>query len=196
MAQVADKHCQDDGTVKVNLVKQLSASGDAIVVSTYADDGITKGKAYLFEKNFSISTGATLYILFNYTTYTPGPGQFGQVYVMPPAFATTSGPVAVNIYRGTDYSGGTEFDALNPNTTVANSKSETTLTTGATGTAKGTPVLEYLVGGASQGNQSASGASSGLAFFIRDTSTKTLIEIVNGSGSNITFHFGQVFYEI
>lgn len=196
MAQIADKHCETDGTVKANLLKQLSASGDALVSTSYADDGLTRGKAYLFEKNFAIGSGTTLNILFDYTTYTPSGTQIGQVYVMPPTFSTTVGPVNVNIYRGTDYTGGTEFDAINPNTLVANTTSGTTLRTGPTGSVKGTLVLEYLIGGASQGNQSASGSSSGLAFFIRDNTSKTLIEIVNNSGSAITFHFGQVFYEI
>lgn len=187
---------EQDGAVRANLPGQLSASGDAIVATSYADDGITRGQAYLFEKNFAIGSGTTLNILFNYTTYTPSGSQIGQIYVMPPTFSTTAGPVTVNIYRGTDYTGGTEFDALNPNTLAPNTTSETTLTTGPTGSVKGTLVLEYLVGGASQGNQSASGSASGIAFFVRDNTTKTLIEIVNSSGSAITFHFGQVFYEI
>lgn len=187
---------EDDGAVRSNLPGQLSVSGDALLTTSYADDGITSGKGYIFEKNFTIASGATLNIVYDYTTYTPSGTQFGQVYVMPPTFSTTAGPVTVSVYRGTDYAGGTEFDAINPNTTVANTTSETTFTYGATGTVKGTLVLDYLVGGASQGNQSASGATSGLAFFIRGTTQKTLFEIVNSSGSSITFHFGQVIYEI
>ena len=53
-----------------------------------------------------------------------------------------------------------------------------------------------LVGGASQGNNSASGSATGLGFFIRPPTDKTLVEIVNNSGSDISFNYSQVLYEI
>ena len=193
MAQLADHHCQPDGTVKTNLLGQLSNSGDALITTTYNADGTTKGLGFLFEKNISIGTGATVYVLFNYTTYTSGNG---IVYILPPFFHTTSGPVTVNLYRDTNYTGGTPFPAINPNTLAAKTTAETTLTIGPTGTVKGTLALEYLVGGASQGNQSAPGDATGISFFIRDNTKKSLVEIVNNSGASITFHYGQMLFEI
>ncbi len=140
-------------------------------------------------------TGAILHILFDYSTYIPGPTDFGKVFILPPSFATTAGPVIVRLWRGSDYSGGTPFFAYNPNITAVKTQSATTLTVGPTGNNKGTVALEYLIGGDSQGNQAASGAATGLSFFIRSNSGKALVEIENLSGSAITFHYGQVLYE-
>ena len=151
---------------------------------------------FFFEKNISILSGATTYILFDYTTYIKKPGQAGLIYVLPPFFHTTVGPVSVNLYRDTDYAGGTKFDATNPNTLATKKTSETTLTINPTGSTKGTLALEYLIGGQSQGANSASGDSTGISFFIRDNTKKSLVEIVNTSGSAITFHYGQMLYEI
>jgi hypothetical protein len=56
--------------------------------------------------------------------------------------------------------------------------------------------MEYLVGGQAHGNNSAQGDATGISFFIRDNTKKSLVEIVNNSGSAITFHYGQMLYEI
>lgn len=171
--------------------KGLSFSGDAKIITTYKDNFTTSGKAFLFEKNFAIADDGSLYILIDYTTYSGD-----NVFILPPQFGATDGAVVVNVYRGTDYTGGTEFDAINPNTTVAKTTSATTLTYGATGTTKGTEVLNYLVGASSTPLFSGGGGASGASFFIRQTTSKTLVEVVNNSGSDIIFHYGQVLFEI
>jgi len=176
--------------------QHLSQSGDAVLITDYARDGVVAGKGFAFEKNFAIANAATLYILIDYTTFIPASDEAGLIFVMPPAFQTSAGPVTVTIFRGTNYTGGTEFDCINLNTLMEKSTSGTTFTTGATGSIEGSTVLEYLVGGLSQGNQSASGATSGISFFVRPNTAKTLIKIVNGAAADIVFHFAQVIYEI
>jgi hypothetical protein len=182
----------------INLVgkEQCSYSGDAVLTTTYADDFTTRGASFLFEKNITIASGGTALVLFDYTTYEPTKEQIGQVFIFPPTFGTTAGPVKVNLYRDTNYTGGTEFNAVNPNTLVAKSTSGTTLTIGPTGTTKGTLAMEYLVGEQSHGNVSGGGSTAGLSFFVRDNTKKSLVEIVNLAGAEITFHYGQIFYEI
>ena len=181
----------------VNLTSsQCSFSSDAILATTYANDGIVRGLGFVYEKNFAIANGATLYVLHDYTGYVPAQGQLGQIYVMPPQFSCSKGPVLVSVYRGTNYTGGTPFTSLNANTTSPKTQSGTIHTSGATGTVKGTLVLEYLVGTDAQGGSADGGQAIGLEFFIRPNTGKTLVEIVNNSGSNITFHYAQVMYEI
>lgn len=175
---------------------QCSVSGDALLTTSYGDDGVVQGKAFVFDRNFTIGTGATLYILLDYTTYKPNPDQAGLIYILPPIFTTSAGPVKVQIYRETNYSGGTKIPAYNPNTTALKTSSATTITSGATGSDKGTLALEYLVGGDSQGNNSANGSASGLAFYIRKNTGKTLVEVVNLAGKEITFNNSQLLYEI
>ncbi len=176
--------------------KQCSFSGDAVLTTNYGDDGIVQGKAFVFDRNFTIATSGTLYILLDYTTFKPNPYQYGLIYVFPPIFTTSAGVVKVQVYRGTDYTGGTQILAHNPNTTAIKKTSSTTITSGATGTNKGDLVLEYLVGGDSQGNNSANGSASGLAFYIRGNTGKTLVEVVNLAGKEITFNNSQILYEI
>jgi len=176
--------------------KQSSYSGDGIVTTDYARDGVIRGVGFGFERNFAIANGATLNILIDYTTFIPTSSMMGQIVVMPPFFQTSVGPVTVNIYRNTKYSGGTPFECINLNTLSKKRTSATTFTTGPTGSVKGDVVLEYLVGGVSQGNQSASGTAGGIAFFLRPNKSKTLIEVVNGAAADIVFHFAQVIYEI
>jgi hypothetical protein len=168
--------------------KQCSTSLDAILTTTYADDYTTRGKSFLFEKNITIGAGATVYVLFDYKTYQPHPDDAGMIFIFPPAFAATSGPVTIKLYRDTDYSGGTPFNAVNPNTLAPKKLSGTTLTIGPTGTNKGTLAMEYLVGGGTGGvGNSMPGATNGLSFFIRDNTKRSLVEILNSAGSEITF---------
>jgi len=150
----------------------------------------------MFEKNFDIASAASLYVLFDYTSYVPIEGKKGIIHVLPPVFGTTAGAVAVNVYRGTNYTGGTEFDVINPNTTATKITSGTTLTFGATGDDKGTEVLNYLVGATATNQTSGGGSSTGVSFFIRPNTGKTLVEIINESGENVTFHYGQALFEI
>ncbi len=178
------------------LQKSMSFDETGHVTTTYADDYTIRGNAFVFEKNFTIASGGTLNILVDYSTYTPTAEQEGLIFIYPPQFSTTAGAVMVNVYRGTNYSGGTEFDAINPNTTASKTTSGTTFTSGATGSTKGTEVLNYLVGASSTNQNSGGGSVSGLQYFIRPNTDKTLVEIVNNSGEEITFKYGQGLYEI
>lgn len=176
---------------------QCSTSGDAVLTTGYADDFTTRGKSFLFEKNIAISSGGTAYVLFDYRTFSPAPDEAGLVFIFPPSFATTAGPVTVKLYRDTGYSGGTPVTVLNPNTLVTKRLAGTTVAVSPTGSDKGTLAMEYLVGGGTGGvGNSMPGNTVGLSFFIRNNTKKSLVEIVNGAGADITFHYGQILYEI
>ena len=183
------------------LENRASISKDAWLSTTYADDFIVRGKAFTISKNFTIAVSGVLRILVDYTTFIPAADELGQIFVFPPVFSTTAGPVTVDVYRDTDYTGGTEAVVFNPNTTVQKTLAGLTLTTGnttqITGSVKGDIVLQYLVGLATPGVSGASGgAATGLSFLISRNTDKTLLEVTNASGAEITFHYGQVFYEI
>lgn len=172
---------------------QASKSGDAIKITTYADDFVSRGNAFLVEQNFEITAGSTINLLFDYTTYTNDErkGEIGHVYILPPDLDATAGPCVLTLYRDTNYAGGTPIPLYNPNTLATKTQAETTLALNATGVSKGTAVLTYLVGGDKVG-----GHSEGLSFFIRDNKKKSLVEITNNSNQTVTFHYGQVLFEI
>ncbi|MCP4394964.1 MAG: hypothetical protein GY804_11965 [Alphaproteobacteria bacterium] len=170
----------------------LSHSKDGQVVTSYADNYGVKGNGFTLQRNFAIASGASLYILIDYTTFTK---PTGFIFVQPPIFSAGAGEVLVNVYRGSDYSGGSVIEVLS-NNTVINNTMETTITENPTGTVLGDSVLEYLVGSKSTNQNSGGGSISIGPPFIRNNTGKTLVEIVNNSGENTTFNYSQVFFEI
>ena len=176
--------------------EQCSMSGDAVLMTDYASDFTTRGSSFLLEKNIVIPSGGSIFLLWDYTTYKPTPLQSGQVFIFPPLLQASAGPVTCTLYRESNYAGGTPLPAMNPNINAPKRFSGTTITLGATGTNKGEPSMEYLVGGDSQGSNSAAGSTRGLSFFVSSNTRKALLEVVNGAGKDITFHIGQTLYEI
>lgn len=174
----------------------LSFSGDALRMTSYENDYSVRGNAFHLQKNFTIAIGTTLNILIDYTTYTKVPkGGQGLIFVLPPNYAASDGAVLVTVRRDSDYSGGTEIDVPNVNT-VFGGFLQTTITSGATGNDAGTSVLDYLVGSASTNQSSGGGNISGDSAFIRNSKDKTLVQIANNSGEEITFNYSQTFFEI
>lgn len=179
-------------SLKEKFKATLSTSENGLVTTSYDEDAMIQGQAFAFDHNISILSGATAYMLIDYTTHTSGAG---LIFVGPPDIATTIGYVVVNVYRATNYTGGSELIAYNKNTVIGG-ESETTFTLGATGTTKGTRVLEYLIGG-DPTNQSSSGTARKIGTtFLRDSGNRTLVEIVNNAGANIIVNYSQEFFEV
>ena len=172
----------------------LSASKTGVVTTTFENDFGAKGNGFFFQRNFTLAaaTGSKLYILIDYTTYT---NVDGLIFVQPPVFSSSSGPVIVDVYRDSDYAGGTAIEVPSNNAVIDN-KMETTITQNPTGTTLGTAVLEYLVGSESTNQNSGGGSSIVGPPFILDNTGKTLVEITNNSGNEITFNYSQVFFEV
>jgi hypothetical protein len=117
-------------------------------------DYVDLGYAYALEDNFSITSGSTINILIDYTTYTDfspssldnrGAQRNGYIIIGPPFFQADTGPMEVVVYRGTDYSGGSATSYAKMNT-LSDAAPQLTITQGATGSDKGTVALRYLVG--------------------------------------------------
>lgn len=183
------------------LLSSFSVSGDALKNTSYADDALTAGYGFVFEKNFTITGSSTRYLLIDYSQYVPTePWQTGRVFIFPPSMNTSSSYCMVNVYRDTNYiaDGGTRLYPLNANTMpeVTKTTSGTVWTVDPTGTDKGDIVLEYLVGTASTNQSGGGGTAQGLSFFIRPNTSKTLVEVVNGNGDGIILHYGQLLFEI
>lgn len=174
------------------LDKYSSFTKNAHLATDQRTNSVFKGVKFLIQKNFSIAASGSLYILIDYTTYL---GDGKQIVIEPATFSSSYGPVIVNIYRGTDYTGGTPIPAYNVNTLIG-TKSQTTFTQGATGTAKGTVTQEFLVGSGSTNQSSGGGAATSAGLIVRGNDGKTLIEILNESGETATVNFLQEFYEI
>ena len=185
-------HQRAELTVDAQIESTLSFSKNAQVVTSFENDYGVRGNGFPLQKNFTIASAATLFVLIDYTTYS---NDDGFIFILPPVFTASAGKVIVNVYRGTDYSGGTEIE-VNSNNTIIGNVLETTITHGATGSDKGTSSLEYLVGASSTNQNSGGGISAIGPPFIRNNCCKTLVEIINQSGEEIVFNYSQMFYEI
>lgn len=187
-----------------NVLTQSNNNRKALLSTGVEDDYVDRGYGFAVDQNFSITSGSTLYILVDFTTYTDfsvsntdnrGTDREGTIIATPPHFVTTAGPVIINVYTGSDYSGGSSisYSKLNTNSTKS---SQVTITSGATGSNKGTNELSYIIGSAGVGTASGGGGASGHVVFLRNNTETTLLEINNESGTDITFHYGQVFFEV
>lgn len=76
----------------VSHIDQQSYSKDAILSTNYADDYAVRGHGFLLQKNFTMLSATTLYLLLDYTTYL-GTNKF--IFIKPAIFTTSSGPVSL-----------------------------------------------------------------------------------------------------
>ena len=180
------------------LIEQRSSfSGDAMLATDYANDGIAKGQAFEISYTINIPAGQTRFVWINYAAYTdlsPLEPYFGQrlgtVVVLPPTYTCSAGPVQVNVRRDPTVTPdtGALIRTVRKNTTVANFP-QVEWRFQPTVTDQGADPFNYLAmpGFDTQG--------TGLPFYRGNTSS-TLVEVVNNSGEATVFYYGQVWYEI
>jgi hypothetical protein len=149
-----------------------------------------QGCEFFHQDFYSIADTASINFLIDYNKHTSGKQ---QIIVIPGYFHSTYGPVEIQIYRGSEYTGGVAVPFYCTNTDI-NNVMETEVTIGASGDNKGTQT-EGRIAGTGATNQSSGGASTQFGTeFIRGGG-KTLIEITNKSGKTTQVTYGQIFYE-
>lgn len=167
------------------------------VVSGYADpDQLIslekQGKCFYHRSVYTVADGATLNFLLDYSTHTSGSQ---RIIAVPGFYQVSNDLVTVQVYSGTDYSGGTAvtFRSTYPDKGVS---LETSVTTGATGTDLGT-LIDTMEVGTSSTNQNAGGGSmtEGILINIPSDVGSGLLVITNDSGNSINITFLQILYE-
>ena len=162
------------------------------IVKTYYQILREQGREFLHQNVYNMSIVASMNFLIDYTQHTSNKG---IIIAIPAFYDTTYGPVRINVYRQSEYDGGSSVNFYCSNT-IKNTIMETKVYSGATGTEKGI-LTESRNAGHGATNQSSGGDSSiSGTEFIRGNLGKTLIEITNNSGENIELTFAQTFYEI
>ncbi len=164
---------------------------DSFNVNSMAEKSIYLQKAFTINKIFTINTGITKYFLYNPTAI--GPGACARS--LPLAFKTTDGPVIVKLRVGHDYTSGTVINASNRdhNSLIT---AQAVTTQDPTGSDTGTSTFEYLVGSTTTPQASGGGAAQGNLPFLINTNITYLLEVINGSGENITFELRHTWCEI
>lgn len=169
------------------LIRRSTNDGKGLKASTYATDYIYQGKCFSVSQRITVTSAANMFILFDIKpAYIAGK----EVTVYTPVFDTTTGPLNIDYYYGTNYTGGTAF-------TINNRASYgplpcSNLTYGATGASKGTKFSEGFV---AAGHKSSGSSQEGLEF-VPPQNTKILVEIDNTNGSDATVFINFVWFEI
>lgn len=158
-----------------------------IRVSNYATDYIYQGKCFSASQRIAVTAAANMLILFNMK---PAYAAGKQVSVYTPVLDTTTGPLLLDYYIGSDYSGGTSF-RIN-NRASYGPKNLCTLTYSATGSDKGTRFTDGFV---AAGHKSSGSSQEGLEF-VPVQNTNILVEIDNTNGTDATVFINFVWFEV
>ena len=157
----------------------------------YDHDYVFSGNGFTISKLYTINTATTKYFLFDPI----GIDVDTYIISLPLAFRTTDGPVTVFLRVGHDYTGGTAITPINRDSTCIN-PSRVAVTQDPTGTSTGLSTFEYLVGTSATAQDPGGGTTQGELPFIVNRLVPYLLEVVNGSGSNITFELRQTWFEV
>ena len=167
--------------------KQKTHNSQGVRFSTYATDYIYQGKCFSCSQRLSVGGSSSLIVLFNMV---PAYALGRQISVYTPVFDANNGPITVDYYAGSDYTGGTVM-TIN-NRAYYGELPGCTLTYGATGSSKGTKFSEgYVVAG----HKSSGSSQEGLEF-VPSQNTNILVELTNTDGSAAIIYVSFVWFEV
>jgi len=151
-----------------------------------------QGKEFYHQGIYEIADSSSINFLIDFSGHTSNKK---QIIAIPAVYHTLYGSVKVQVYRNTNYTGGSVVPFYCTNT-IINSTMETVVKTGASGETQGVLTEARNVGVGATNHSSGGDASSVGIEFIRPSTSKTLIVITNNSGETTEVTFAQVFYEI
>lgn len=153
------------------LNSQLSFSKDALLATNYLDDYIVRGNVFNITLVQAFTAGTPIYFTSEYMGATDI-----SLFLLPIKINPTEGYLILNIYEGSDYTGGTPVESVNRNR-LSSKTADVDVNVGATGTTEGT-LIQSIVYGVAGTNQSAGGGSdTAFESLILNTSTKYLFEL-------------------
>lgn len=163
----------------------LTTNKKGLRTSNYATDYIYQGKCFSVAQRITVEAATNTFILFDISNC-----HSKEITVYTPVFEATTGPLEIDYYSGTNYTGGTPM--LVNNRASYGESNQCALTIGATGTNKGTKFTEGFV---SAGHKSGAASQGGLEF-IPPQDTKLLVEINNTNGTDATVFINFVWFEV
>ena len=106
-----------DSSIGIPPILQTSFSKDGLLTTTYADDYITRGKAFQVQRRIvAIPTTGTYKVVLDLSAVDSSK----MVFILPLVMSATGGPVYMKTYKITTYTGGTIFPATRLNTLASN----------------------------------------------------------------------------
>lgn len=169
--------------------KQQSYSGDAVLITSYADDYVTRGKAFQIQKRITLTSAASSYWEF----YLPSAAT-KIVYSLPISANSYGGGCSLDTYYADSSTGGTAVTAINLNANSSNTPL-VTVKSGVTvsGTAVGT--REYLIGSSAIAGTGGGAIGTNVPKIIA-TNKPLYFKFTNLENSTIQVAFNVVWYEL
>lgn len=163
-----------------------------VLTKSIEKDWEDRGYSYQYDQVITLPFATNKYFLFDPT----GISDDIVLNVFPfHVYNCEDGPVTVNYYAGSDYSGGTPLTLLNRNGNSTNTAA-TVIYENPTGSSLGlkTSSNKVAIGGALP-SQAGGGSSGEKEAFVASKNVKFLVEIVNDSGADITAEAYLIFSE-
>jgi len=167
---------------------QTSYTEDALKMTTYADDYITRGNAFQIKRRIKLTSEQTMYLEFDITK------AVGKViYSMPLQMVTSGGLVYVDTYTADSSTGGTSLgipinlNGLSSNTAL------TTVKSGVTVSGDVTNLRQYVVG-----THSSTGGGPGNVDVpkILNNAKPLYFKLVNAESDSTVLEINFVWFEI
>lgn len=164
----------------------LSASQDALLTTNYLDDNIVQGR--IFSLDFILSMTANTPVYFTGKASTEK-----TTFLLPININPNTGYVTLNVYEGTNYTGGTERTAINRNR-LSTTLPLTVVYEGATGNDKGDGLFSYLYGTESTNQNAGGGQGSTNNSLVLEPNETYLFELTSSENClvGISGEFGEV----
>lgn len=167
--------------------KLLTYDRTGINISRYITDFIFRGFCYSVSQRFTIGAGEYFQLFFDSTECTKA-GK--RVVVFPPVFSATKGPVDIDFYAATGYTGGTS--CLITKRAYYGENNLCTLTYGPTGADKGTLYAQNMIP-ATRGTGAGTADELEIVF---PPNSKILIDFYNNDVLDSVVLFRVIWFEV
>ena len=147
----------ESGILKAGLVNQATTSGNGVVTSSYAEDGIERGESFQVHRRFSITGNGTVKFALDFTSV----DATKEMRTLPIKCRTSQGQVFIDTYAIDSYTGGTSIPIAKRNRTSI-IESQAVFTTGITSfDVAGDELRQYIIGAPSGFLQPGGGSGGG-----------------------------------
>jgi hypothetical protein len=176
-------------------IRQASYSRDALLSTSYADDFIVRGKAFQVQRRIeNIPNGTAYKSVIDFS----GVDEDKIIFMLPVALSSTGGPMYIQTYAITSYTGGTVLPVNKMNYLLSNESQAVVKKGVTTSDVAGTDVREYELGALGNPQQvnragNISGAASALIF---PPGGILCLDVLNQYTEALPLIVGLVWYEI
>ena len=180
-----------ENTMAVKITGVNSNAGNGLITTSYAEDALNKGQEWYAGAVVDLASEGILNFLLDFSEVPAN----REIRIFARNVSSSEEEIRFRIFRDTDYTGGDAVTVFNRNTITAEQDEKNfVITSGATGTDKGTQYPELV---AFASNSFLGGNNPGalsVNILKLDTSVNWLLEIENvGTGTTTVFYEGIIF---